>query len=227
MKKLFVVATLSACTLPAFAQKGVYIRMSGGIGMTNTAYKSKVPNPPEMHATLTHRLHIGVGYSFRKWSIETGLEFFRTGFKWKDQSIPLHGSHSPLVEVDVEYIFPHIGIPLVVGYKVPISKSLAFEPSLGAEAAYGLGRTVIMSGGVNDRQTITGHAFDYLHEKISIFGMAQLHLRYALTPKIGLYGGFSGKYMFSNQLVEHHGPIPDPTQHGYLATFDFGIRSQF
>lgn len=227
MKKLITAAALSFCTVPGFAQKGFYLKPIAGIGLTNARMDSYGTNP-QPDVSMGYRLQAGVGYRSGNWGIETGLSYFTTGYQWKSRFTEDNfnpgtgqGQGSPF---DVRAVYRHIGLPVLLGYHLPLTSRWGLEPSLGVEMTYNTGATAVLTGGIDDRIDLKGDDFTDINRRFSLFGVAQLHASYKLQGKLSLAGGFSGRYMVSNLVKKPEGPVPyDAQQRHYLLTFDLGI----
>ena len=84
MKKLLTAASLLLLAGTAVAQKGLYLKPIAGIGLSNAQtdfYQTDLNgNNTDIRPSLNYRLQAGIGYTFGKWSIESGIEYFRTGY---------------------------------------------------------------------------------------------------------------------------------------------------
>jgi hypothetical protein len=118
-------------SIPAYAQNGFYLSPSVRAGMSSSS-PSAYGTAPDGSSILmdktpipAYNMQIGVGYQYKSWRFQSGIQYFSSGFKVDGFHIQEHFTPvDPLVSKDsgsYNVSISQIGIPLQVGYALPLS----------------------------------------------------------------------------------------------------------
>lgn len=201
----YISALLSSFVLTSmtYAQSGFYLAPSVGAGLSNASrYVASDPvfNIPGSSAkgpAFSKTAQIGIGYSYKHWRFQTGIQYFQGGYKTDDLIFkPQTDPTVPATAVGKEYSFivNQVGIPLQVGYAIALSPSLTLVPYAGVLTAFSFSgssrfsnSTDAMKGGLDG-----GAVNDY--GRFTLWGQAGVNLEYKLNSKVSLIGGPSFQY---------------------------------
>lgn len=182
---------LAACilTTTVYAQSGFYLSPSIGAG---TGSQSPFSSTPHYGQVLSKTAQIGIGYSYGRWRFQSGIQYFQSGFSFTNRPpdvIGIPGSEGYRLTLN------HIGIPLQVGYAIPLSSRLSLVPHAGFVAAFAFsGSSEIKNDVERYKGSLPGSSIDQ-YGRFSLWGQAGLQLEYKINDKISLSGGPSMQYM--------------------------------
>lgn len=203
MKHLSALLCSGLLTIPAYAQNGFYLSPSVGAGMSSSSPSSygttsdgysvlmdKTPIP-------AYNMQIGIGYQYKNWRFQSGLQYFRSGFKIGGLSFNTHfNPFDPAVLTNGSYniSISQIGIPLQVGYVIPLSKKLCLVPYAGLLGAL----TFAGNSRHDEHKQITNRSLSGAelngYGRFTVWGLAGLQLEYKLNNKVSVFGGPSLQY---------------------------------
>ncbi|WP_118949661.1 outer membrane beta-barrel protein [Taibaiella helva] len=229
MKKLRYLA--AALCLPALthAQNGFYLSASGGAGITNASK----PEPPgiileDKSAFMHYSARLNAGYQMNRWRFQTGIQYFTSGFK---RDLVFGNDFNPATpdivnpSGDQRVTFHHIGIPVQVGYALPLGNRLKLVPTLGLLTTYNISASMrTREGSIKHTSSLTGADFSSQYNRISFWGTAAVHLEYRLSNKVSLFGGPSANYMIGNLAKPSVNSGFSYSQRNYTIGFELGIK---
>ncbi len=203
MKYTTVLLSSLFLTSMTYAQNGFYLSPSVGAGFSN-ASKYVAPDPvfnvPGSSAkgpVFSKTAQMGIGYSYKHWRFQTGIQYFQGGYKTDDLIFkPQTDATVPGTATGKEYRFivNQVGIPLQVGYAIALSPRLTLAPYAGVLTAFSFSgssrvsnSTEAMKGGLDG-----GAVNDY--GRFTLWGQAGVNLEYKLNNRISLTGGPSFQY---------------------------------
>lgn len=203
MQRTIALLALGMLALPAYAQNGLYLSYSAGAGMSNVKQNYFwVGNPnghnPVTDAVFNYNLQLGVGYQYKKWRLETGLQYAVTGYKLS--GITLSSNFPNSGEGTSETFFNHLSVPLRLGYAIKLSDKLSLVPYAGIMVGYNFGARTITELPGEPKSDVRWASKDFKdrYQSVSVWGNLALHLEYKVSKRVALFGGPSVQYMISN-----------------------------
>lgn len=232
MKYILSILAAGLLSTTADAQNGFYLTGGVGAGTTNVkqnySYIDGSGNAITRSSLINYNAGIGVGYHYKNWRFQTGLQYLKTGYELNN--LAFGSDFDPLLQVppgtgSYRISYNHIGIPLQVGYTLAPARKLSLVPMLGVLASYNLGAgSRISATGLETNTTWSKAMFDNRYNRISLWGTAKLQLEYKLTDRISITGGPSIQYMISN-FAKDYSPVPEnkSSQRNYSINIDLGV----
>lgn len=204
MKKTIVFAAACMLAFTAKAQNGFYLSPSLSAGISNQASsyistnENGVPYERKPAAILNYSFRAGIGYRYKHWRLESGLTYVSSGYNQKglifgDDFDPVKGliTSNGYYKMRTNYI----GIPLSVGYAIPLSIRLSLVPAAGITATYLVSGSSELNDGKNVyRGPLTSTTLDHFG-RVSIWTQASLTMEYKVSDKIRLFGGPGIQYL--------------------------------
>lgn len=232
MKKTLFLATAVLLAIPAFAQNGFYLSTTVGTGMSNVkqGYTFINENGSFVKQTgiMNYNAKIGVGYQFKNWRFQTGLQYGTSGYKLKGSLFSADFDPiTPYQQGASEYqlTYNHIGIPVQVGYVILPERKLSIVPQIGIFTSYNLGaHSSMVSQGEQKEHTWSKESFEGQYKRVSIWGTAAIQLEYKLSKRISLIGGPSVQYMINNFNYSPNPSFFKSEQRNYAINFDLGVN---
>lgn len=235
MKKWIAFAVITGTlTLPAAAQDGFYLAPSLGIGATNVkqnySYTNSQGNTITRSSLINYNVKMGIGYKYKNWRFQTGLQYLQTGYELDDL---LFGSafdpNQPAVTGSGNYQlrFHHLGIPLQAGYVIQPKKKFSLVPSVGILTTYNLmakSTTKLDNNANESRYTWSKGRFNDEFNRFSVWGTASLYATFKLNDKISFFAGPSLQYMISNFEKNPQNALVKSKQRNYTINIDFGVN---
>jgi len=215
MKHALAFLTTIVLSMAASAQNGFYLSPSIGAGISNA--NRSVPFDqygPTLGSAkgpvFSTTAQIGIGYSYKRWRFQSGIQYFQGGYKTDDPifrpasdnlAIPL-----PLTD-EYRFVVHQVGIPLQVGYAIALSKRLTLVPYAGITPAFAFaGSSRFSNSSETTRGGLEGYAVnDY--GRYTLWAQAGMQLEYKLNNRISLTGGPSLQYRIAgtgNQDAKHY-----------------------
>ena len=220
MKKTFLFALcFSAGT--AFAQNGFFLQPEIGAGYTNA--HANIPEaryPQEYYTTksyFTYNFQLGAGYHFNNWTISSGAGFLRSGY------VGHYVSSIGVIQTDIKttkYGYQVI-VPITIAYQFNINKRFFITPGIGGAVSYNCSEKEIIKSkywDVAEHKSITGHSFDSMYHRISMWGIVQARVGYKINNRLNIIAGPEVQYMLTSILKDKNG-----YQRNYVYTFNAGI----
>ena len=226
MKTIFILL-LSCCFFATTteAQNKWYLIGTGSVGSSGIKQGSLWPE--EYISNITgFNAQARVGYHFKKWRVEAGLQYNVTGYK---QGLTFGNSFPDTMPTgSLKTTFREVSVPLQLGYEIPVSSKLMIVPYLGITTGLCLGSyyttrlpdTAVISGKSDSK------SFNYAYHKVNVWGSAAVHAEYKLSSRWGIIAGPSFQYMLNNMMKRSASMIPESNavQHNYLLAFDLGLK---
>lgn len=213
------------------AQQGFFIQPQLDLGVTNMRYRASgfaATFRPTHNKDLGYAAGIGAGYQFRRWNIQTGLGYMRTGYRFPVYLVD-EKNFQIVASGNVYKWNQYVLLPVTVGYRMPLTKRFALEPLAGGELSYNLGEwsKTTLPGLGEVRKTPSAY-FNESFPRLSVFGKAALTLRYSITPRIGIHAGATGRYMLTNFVKQEAVAAGSAVyMHPWLLSGSAGVSYQF
>jgi hypothetical protein len=227
MKYIPALLITSMFSLSAYAQNGFYIAPSIGAGISN-ATKSPYAVGVYGYAASNHKsavfsnnLQFGIGYRYKNWLFQTGIQYFKSGYKidnlvfgtdFDPNNDNISGSGSYTIKIN------QIGIPLQVGYAIPLSNKLSLVPYVGVLSSFTFSGSSKLNepGKLPKNSELSGAALnDY--GRFTFWGLAGAQLEYKLSDKVSLFGGPSIQYKLGSTSNNNQ-------QNFYNLNFNLGLK---
>jgi hypothetical protein len=190
-------------TVPAYAQNGFYFSPSIGAGASNSSRASfatgieGIIDANARSPIVSKNVQLGIGYQYKNWRFQSGIHYFQSGYKMDDLThrAGFNPDITTLIHANTYKVtINQIGIPLQVGYVIPLSKRLTLEPYVGILAAYTFSGNSRLSSSTQDvKSSLSGAALNG-YGRFTGWGYAGLQLEYKVNNKISLFGGPSIHY---------------------------------
>ena len=213
----FILFILCLSCIPAFAQDGLFLQPTIGIGVGKVKYSEDAPFPIKF--TLIPSVQIGIGYQFSHVVLSTGLGYMQTGFAQKITYTDYVGNVVGTGYLNLHY--NHLVVPVTVGYKLNGGKKFSVTPVIGTEITYNIsGREVTSGYGPKQNTKIPNDQFKKGIEPISVFGLIQLNLDFLIADRLSIVCTPKFDYMVTNMLKDS----PHIAQHCYTFLLNAGIK---
>ena len=232
MKKALFLAGAITLAAPAFAQNGFYLSPSIGVGIGNVkmdlVYTNQNGNTITQSSILSYNAKIGIGYKYKNWRFQTGLQYFTTGYKLNGLlfSSQFDPNNPTIIGTgSSQLIYNHFGVPLQIGYTIWPGKKLSIVPYIGVLTSYNLGVKSKVNEG--EKETVNKwpkESFENIYNRFSVWGTTALQLEYKVNKRISILGGPSMQYTISNFNHNPSGVIYKSTQRNYNINFDLGVN---
>ncbi|PSK89229.1 outer membrane beta-barrel protein [Taibaiella chishuiensis] len=202
MKHLSALLLTGLALSPAYAQNGFYTSGSVGAGLSNfgnpvyiasTAYEMT----PDRSPVLSGNFQLGLGYQYKHWRFQTGLQYIRSGFRVHGVNFGSDSYFGPSTirgEGSYKLTFNQLAIPLQAGYAIPLSKRLTLVPYAGLLLAYTVSGNAEHQVGKEVQSTGISDAGLKDYGRFSLWGTAGMQLEYKLNNRLSLYGGPAVNY---------------------------------
>jgi len=222
MKYVVFLLAAGMLSITAKAQDHFYLSASSGLSLANLHNNMNYTDPVTQGSVATYNINLGVGYQYKHWRLQTGIQYLETGYKLGHMDInPITGIGFWSENDDYRITFRHLGIPLQLGYVINLGNGFTLVPEIGALTTYNFNarsEIKIVNGGENSH-TWTGDDFKNRYRTISLWGNAGAHLEYKLNNTFSVMAGPSVQYMLTNFAV------PDGIkEHNYDFNFDIGFK---
>lgn len=205
MKYLIPLCAAGLFSSSVHAQNGFYLAPLAGAGISNTQHRyttydnAGIATSTHTSSIFSYNFRAGIGYRYKNWRFESGLQYMSNGYLMKD--LVFGSGYDPATGTIQSYgsyrvRLNHIGIPLQVGYSIPLSRKLSLIPSVGFITTYTFNGTYETNEGSSVRTgDWTKKSLDD-YGRISVWGQASLQLEYKVNQKISLFGGPSLQHQF-------------------------------
>lgn len=188
--------------LNAWGQKGLYLKPSAGIGFS---YKKEEKNLFDIQGVKTGPLApvnvtAGIGYHVKKWRVETGIGYSRTGVKHEFQNVFASPEKGLIYDTaNAHTYFHHIIIPLRIAYQFRMNRKLSLYPTLGGAVSFNMGTTdkLIYNQNTSANRNRTSLSFPPQLRPVTLLGEAQLNATYKVSKNIDVFGGPALQYMIN------------------------------
>jgi hypothetical protein len=232
MKKLLFLASIGLISCPAFSQNGLYISSSVGAGISNTKNDIEFTNGNSISKVgiPSYEANVNVGYQFKHWRLQTGLQYSTSGYKLKgllfsSEFDPLDPNPNPVGNSTYQITYKHIGIPLQVGYVLRPEKKLSIIPTVGLLTTYNLGaKSVTTIAGEATNHKWGKDEFDNAYNRISLWGTAAVQFEYKLNKRISLTATPSIQGMVGNLMSKPSDFYFADQQRNYSIHLDLGVK---
>lgn len=226
MKQVPALLITGMFSVSAYAQNGFYLAPSTGAGISN-ATKSVYALGVDGYASFNHKsaifsnnIQFGIGYQYKNWRFQTGIQYFKSGYKIDElvfgtdfnptyKSISGSGSYKVAIN--------QVGIPLQVGYAIPLSSKLSLVPYVGVLSSFTFsGNYQFNEPGKFTNNELSGAALnDY--GRFTFWGLAGAQLEYKLSDKVFIFGGPSVQYKLGSTSNNNQ-------QNFYNLNFNLGLK---
>lgn len=230
MKHLPALLITGMFSLSAYAQNGFYLAPSAGAGIGN-ATESLYAVGVDGYAASNHKspvftnnLQFGVGYQYKNWRFQTGIHYFKSGYKIDNLVFgtdfdpnPNNISGSGSYEIRIN----QVGIPLQVGYAIPLSRKLSLVPYVGVLSSFTFSGNSKLNepGKLPSNNELPGAALnDY--GRFTFWALAGAQLEYKLSDKVSIFGGPSVQYKLGSTSNNNQ-------QNFYNLNFNLGLKYNF
>lgn len=228
----FLFAAIILGALNVSAQKNLYLKPSVGIGFSNVKAKTNNPliNTDENKSIFTYNATAGIGYKVKKWRIESGIAYARTGTQIKDLLF-VNSSNMGIDTGRVIQSSNHIIVPFRIAYQIELNKRLSLNPTIGAAVSFnysGETRISLNKAEVKDYTSeVSSNAFWNTHRPVTVFGEAQLNTTYKINKTIDVFGGPALQYMLNSSMKKPEVGVYHYNQYPYTLMLNAGINWHF
>jgi hypothetical protein len=170
-----------------------------------------------------YNLQILVGYQWRHWSIETGLQYLETGYKYPD--LTFGGSYPVIIYGSAKLSNSHLNIPLHFGYVINTKSKFSIVPTLGVDVGFNLDeRSYNVIG--DDKHSVKTPSEDFkkTYNTVSVWGNAGVRVEYKLSQRFAVVAGPQFQYMISNFLNVPADAAYHASQRNYSLDFNAGVK---
>jgi hypothetical protein len=185
---------------------------------------------PSQSAIFCFNASLNIGYRYKNWRIESGIEYLTSGYQMNNLNLTLDpdpAGYKRDGQDKYKMTYSHVAVPLRLGYVICPNKKLSLVPYVGVLVSYNMSaKSAVTVNGNGDKTTWSKADFDESYNRVSIWGTANLYLEYRLSNKISLFGGPSFKYMFSNmaKTKPNISAVDQLKQRSQTTTIDLGIH---
>lgn len=229
MYRMTMLLTAGILTMQANAQSGFYLSPAIGAGMSGVkqnyfSIDQKNGFSPDSKVILSYNAQLGVGYRYKKWRLETGLQYLVTGYKYEDIFLGIDFPTGPAGTTETRY--QHLAVPLRLGYSISLSDRLHLVPYAGIAASYNMGARTItdIPGSLKSDYRWKSKDFKNQFNSISVWGNLALQLEYKTSDRISIFGGPSAQYMISNFLKTPDNAVYKASDRQYTINMDLGVK---
>ncbi len=228
MRKILLVLGLGMPVLPSFAQRGLYVAPSVGMGMSNAAqdFFTVDQNGRQIKpaAVFCYNAQVGIGYRFGRWRLETGLQYAITGFTHK--ALFFDDIPADAAEGTEQTRYYHLSVPLCVGYTLPLSSRWSLSPMAGALVSFNTGaRTIVDFPVFRESDTKwTSDNFKTQKQGTSVWGNVSLQAGFRLNGRVTVFAGPGLQYMLTNFLKAPAASPYKASERPYFINMDLGAR---
>ena len=228
MYRMTTMLALGMLSFQASARNGFYISPSIGAGISSQKQKYFSPDQisysPDTKNAFSYNAQLGIGYSYKKWRLETGLQYAVTGYKYTD--IILGINFPDMGEGTIETRYQHLSLPLRIGYTVGLSDKLSLAPYAGIIASYNLGARTVTKFSPEPKSDYRWQSKDFknYYNSSSLWGNLALRLEYKVNNRLSILGGPTVQYMISNFMKIPDGAIYKASERMFLVNMDFGVK---
>lgn len=227
-KKLFVLC-IGMCALQAFAQDGFYVAPSVGTGMANVRanldfYRGNYGTRVKPSAVFNYNARLGIGYGFGRWRLETGLQYARTGYRFK--GLIMDTPPGDIITGKEETHYYHLSVPLSVAYDLPLGSRWCLSPRLGALVSYNSGARTMAEfpGFVHTNTAWTSGQFKEQRRSVSAWGAVSLLATYKVGNRVSVFAGPGLQYMLTDFLKPTVNSPYRPSERPYFFNINVGAR---
>jgi len=232
MKALLFIAAMAWASSTVNAQNGFYLSPSVGVGATNVkqnyTYNDPTGNSITRSSLINYNAKIGIGYKYKNWRFQTGLQYLQTGYELNN--LLFSSDFDPAQPVTTgtgtyQIRYKHLGIPLQVGYVIQPQKKFSLVPFIGLLTTYNIdAKSNIEMGNAITNTSWSRKDFDNRYNRMSVWGTAALYGQFNLNNNISLFAGPSLQYMISNFDKSPGIGSRTSSQRNYSINIDFGIN---
>jgi hypothetical protein len=229
MYRITMLLAAGMLTMQANAQSGFYLAPSIGAGMSGVkqnyfSIDHKNGFSPDSKAIFSYNARLGVGYNYKKWRLETGLQYSVTGYKIEMIFLGIDFPSGPAGTTETRY--QHLSVPLRLGYSIRLSDRLHFVPYAGILASYNMGARTIteIPGSLKSDYRWKSKDFKNQFNSIAVWGNLALQLEYKTSDRISIFGGPSAQYMISNFLKTPDNALYKASDRQYSVHIDLGVK---
>lgn len=228
MQRMIALLAFGMLSLPAYARDGLYFSYSAGAGISNVKQNYFIVDQnghsPATEGVFSYNLQLGLGYQYKKWRLETGLQYAVTGYKLSGITL---GSNYPNSSVGTsETLFNHLSLPLRLGYTIKLSDRLSLVPYAGIMVGYNFGArtTTDLPGEPQSDYRWQSEDFKDRYQSVSVWGNLALQLEYKVSNRVTLFGGPSAQYMISNFAKVPSNAVYKASDRPFLLNMNIGAK---
>lgn len=193
MKYVSALLLAGALSLSAHAQNGLYVAPSFGAGISGSTHKfSDFEGKSRKQSLFSYNAQLAIGYKHDRWSLQTGISYFKSGYKLNNLTFGSDfNPDGPTASRNYTMELNQLGIPLQLGYSIPLGKRLSITPTAGLLASYALsGHSEIEDMGRTNLSDIGWSG----KGRFGLWGTLGVQLEYKLSDRFSLIGGPSLQY---------------------------------
>ena len=214
--------------ITAFAQTGIYLTPSAGIGLTNVLARPAQSDANSLH----YNAQLAAGYQLHNWRIETGIRYFTSGYATRNTLVfeqdidPVTGAIMSAHYGSIRTTYTHIAIPLSIGYNFRLAQRWALVPMAGVAVSRNVNCNIRTKYGVhNSSRDISTQQFDFYYNRTSVWAHLRANVEYTPAQRLSILAGLQAESMFSSLLKPVATTAPtQPTQYNYALSFNCGVK---
>lgn len=229
MQRTIVLLAAGMLATQAYGRNGLYLSPSLGAGISNVKqnYFSIDQNggySPDAKSIFSYNAGLGIGYEYKNWRLETGLQYLLTGYRYEGLVLGSNILNSESGTAETRY--QHLSVPLRLGYSIKLGERFHFVPYAGITASYNMGARSIdkLPGLPVADYRWKSENFKGQYKSISVWGNLALQLEYKTSDRISIFGGPSAQYMVSNFLKTPDNAIFKASDRPYTIYMDLGVK---
>jgi hypothetical protein len=147
---------------------------------------------------FSYNIQASIGYRYKNWRFQSGIQYLKSGYEIKDlifTQSPTPYTHAIVTSLGSYKVgFGQLGIPIQVGYAIPLNKKLSFIPYAGLFAAFTFsGSSRYEYKGEKSKNSLSGAALAG-YGWFTGWGKFGLQLEYKVNNKVSIFGGPSVQY---------------------------------
>lgn len=205
--------------------KGEFLLKAGGsFGRGNVKSSGFLIPYASTSSKSSYGAQIAAVYQLNKIRIGLGLGYLQSAFIEEGIVLSTY-SYGPFYPATKHYKYAHFTMPIYAAYDITAFKKISLIPRLGVDISYNMdGKSKVISDAPflmsNGYRTAGGP-----YRKLSIWGNAGVDVEYSLSKQLGIFGGLTYRYMFTN-FIDGSMSITNPVQHNYTYGIDLGVLMQ-
>ncbi len=225
MHRIILMLAFGLLAHQASGRNGFYVSPSAGVGVSRLRLNYLLPDGVKFDRraenVLSYNATLGMGYNYKKWRLEMGLQYALTGY----QVTCLSPGFPDNTRTTTRY--EHLNIPLRLGYNIGLNNRLSFVPYAGIVVGYNIGARTITNypPAPELEHGWSADEFKNSYNRFYLSGSLALRLEYMINHRISIFSGPSAQYMLTRFMK-----MPSemkPSENIFMAHMDLGLKVNF
>ncbi len=201
----------------SFAQQGVFLQPTIGVGLGNVKYKQPSGEPFKSQFAVVHNEVIGIGYQFKRLFLNTGLGYNRSGFTQEYYYTTSENGPSGLAHTT--QFFNQVIMPLLAGYR--FGNKCHISPVAGAAITYNYSATIVEADYFKTIWHLENNEFKSQYKPISVLAVVGLNIEYPVSARLGIVLAPKADYMVTEIFKRSY---TSSSMHPYSFMLNAGIK---